>query len=154
MDYFSEHFKDCFYHFPQFFRDFQTLEDNGFIKKTDSGYAWTTSETSLGQYFFDFKKTCKKPVKGGFWKPIETAFNIKRKSLRHLVSKNGRDIAKPSKDYEKIMAVLLPRREEIQNMHKFFRIKDIIDKTNPEYYKKLVQSLKKIENILFTKKPL
>jgi hypothetical protein len=151
--------EDCFNFFPQFKDDFTYLvnKDNGFIKKTETGLLWTDDHTSLSQYFYDFKdkgaglqvKPFKGPVKGGFWNPIETVFNIEKRKLHALVNNNGQ--GKKSKGYERIMKGLKPYREKFRDIENFLLIKEIIGKTKDNNRESILQSMDKIKNILFTK---
>jgi len=96
----------CCLFFPQFLEDRLCLIENGIITVMDPGrYKWNFSLVSLGEYFKDLE--CLGQVPGGFWNPIENLFAIKRGTLRHLVSKNGRAFVREvSKDYEKILTIL------------------------------------------------
>jgi len=148
----SMQINNCYNYYPQFKKDFKLLVKNDYIIKKDTCLKWTANRTSLAQYFYDFKYTCKEPVRGGFWAPIESLFNIKRGSLRSLVSTNGRGVTalKPSPDYIKIIELLSPRPES--NKQKFLKIKEIINETDIKDSVKLRKSLEKIKKILFTKR--
>ena len=138
----------CFLFFPQFHEDFEILIKNKIIIKTGNIFTWNKKKTSLAEYFHDFKGKSI-PVEGGFWCPIETAFNIKRGSLRNLASPNGRGsygVIKKSRDYEIIINILKPYREKIQAEKQFLEIKKIIDNTQGNY----IQSMLKIKNIVYS----
>jgi hypothetical protein len=49
---------------------------------------------------------------------------IKRGSLRHVAYDNGRDLIKPSKDYEKLIEILKPYRETQQARRVFEKNKN------------------------------
>jgi hypothetical protein len=117
------------------------------------------SDTSLAQYFGDYI-SCNGPIKGGFWKPIKTAFG-RNDSLRHLAYENGRGIAfKDSRGYEKIKSALGRQPEMPEKRRKTFaffnEIKSLIDetdtslidKTDTEKYKSMKLCLQKIKKIL------
>jgi hypothetical protein len=97
--------------YPQIKEDLPVLIKNGVIKKDESGYCWNYSYTSLAQYFkyriFNKKPLCGMCKTSMPWAVVEDGFNIKRGTLKHLVSTNGRppETIRPlSKDYEKILS--------------------------------------------------
>jgi hypothetical protein len=154
----KDNLEKCFFYFPQFQNDYYFLLMKNVITPTSEGLHWNADKTSLGQYFKNLKKPCN-PVKGGFWNPIETTFNIGRGTLRPLVSKNGRGYVKDSEDYEKIKKMLskcwknkIGKRGEKKNNEIFSNIKEIIEKTDNENCYEVIQTLETIKNILFTKK--
>ena len=117
---------------------------------------WKKDKTSLGEYFINLKKTCKRPIKGGFWNPIEMVFNIERCSLRHVVSVNGRGITiKESNDYEKIKELLINRWKnkigkcgEKKHLTILSDIKKIIEETDNKNCYNVIQSLNRIKSLL------
>ena len=143
--------EDLFHYFPEFKHDFHALFTNRIIILNSNGLLWNASKTSLGQYFHNFKKIHNRKIKGGFWRPIEEAFNIKRGTLKSLVSRNGRDIVivKDSKDYEDIKFILEKHRkntgEQKRNLIKFTVIKKIIENTDINNYYEVLFSLEKIK---------
>jgi hypothetical protein len=140
--------EECFYFFPQFKKDFNFLIKNKkIVIKTENRLLWDASDVSLGQYFYDFKNICKRPVAGGFWRPIETAFNIPRGTLRHLVSSNGRGPAKTSIAYKNLMKELVPYREKYKIIETFLEIKNIIRDADRGNYSSMEQSLDKIKKL-------
>ena len=99
---------------------------------------WNFDKTSLGRYFLDQKGPAATKVEGGFWAPVEKCFliktnngteTIKRGALRHVAHDNGRDLIKPSRDYEKLMGILKPYRES-QARRVFETIKTIVAETD------------------------
>jgi hypothetical protein len=116
---------------------------------------WNFDKTSLGKYFLDQKGPAAKKVEGGFWAPVENCFlirsnggveAIKRGALRHVAHDNGRELIKPSKDYEKLMGILKPYREN-QARRVFETIKTIVAETdvqNSASVEKSVETIKKI----------
>jgi hypothetical protein len=98
----------CFKFFHQFHADFNVLVREGFLKRTGPETCeWLKSKTSLAEYFkwigWDAEW-----VSGGFWAPIETAFGIKRHTLRKLAGNNANPLKlEESKDFIKIKAILL-----------------------------------------------
>ena len=146
--------EECFYYFPQFKKDFTFLTKNKIVIEIEPEYrlSWNESDKSLGEYFYDFKKSCsyKRPVKGGFWRPIEETFNISRSALKHLVSSNGREreTVKMSKAYEKLMEILVPYREKIKTVENFIKIKNIIQDADQKDYDSMKRSLDKIKSLL------
>ena len=92
------------------------IEQGIIIRHKDESLEWTLkNRDSLAQLFKDWPMDMDydpdmpeslKHIPGGFWGPIETAFNIKRGSLRYLVSTNGRYYDKPNPEYEKIKKIL------------------------------------------------
>jgi hypothetical protein len=91
------------------------LVDHGIIKSNkDESLTWTLKNLdSLAQLFHDWPLNDDpdmpekyKHIPGGFWAPIETAFNIKRGSLRFLVSTSGRYYDRVNPEYEKVIEAL------------------------------------------------
>jgi hypothetical protein len=142
----------CFIFFPQFMEDFHALLENKVItRKERDRYLWNCSLASLGEYFYNLLRLALVP--GGFWNPVETAFGIERGKLRRLVSSNGREFKRDkSKDYEKILAILQPYREQIklakQDIEKLKTIERIIEETDQEDSDEVRENLEKIKNIL------
>ena len=145
----------CFYYFPLFEIEYKLLREMEIIYCNGGNCSWNKSLTSLGEYFSEFKSIgeCIKPVTGGFWNPVETAFNVKRGSLRHLASGNGRCfVREKSVDYENIMKTLGPRRELIlqqkQAVKNYRRIKAIMNAPEPEKPEDVEKTLEIIKNVL------
>jgi hypothetical protein len=148
----------CFRHFPQFRYDYDQLSRHKIIAAENRRLVWNFDKTSLGKYFLDQKGPAATKVEGGFWAPVEKCFliktnngaeAIKRGSLRHVAHGNGRDCIKPSRDYEKLMGILEPYREN-QARRIFETIKTIVAETdgrNGASVEKCVEAIKK----LFTK---
>jgi hypothetical protein len=148
----------CLRHFPQFKSDIDELLRKKIITVENRRLVWNFDKTSLGKYFLDQKSPAVTKVEGGFWAPVEKCFliktnngaeAIKRGSLRHVAHGNGRDCIKPSKDYEKLMGILKPHREN-QPRRIFETIKTIVAETdgrNGASVEKCVEAIKK----LFTK---
>jgi hypothetical protein len=148
----------CFRHFPQFRYDCDELLRKKIITVENRRLVWNFDKTSLGRYFLDQRGPAATKVEGGFWAPVEKCFliksndgiqAIKRGALRHVAHDNGRDFIKPSKDYEKLMEILKPYREN-QARHIFETIKTIVaetDEQNSANVEKGVEIIKK----LFTK---
>jgi hypothetical protein len=91
------------------------LVDCGIIKsREDESLEWTLKNLdSLAQLFHDWPiyddpdmPERFKHIRGGFWAPVETAFNIKRGSLRYLVSTNGRYYDRVNPEYKKVIEAL------------------------------------------------
>ena len=104
---------ECFWSFPQFRDDLETLVGEGFVKVTGpDSCEWLKSKTSLAEYF-KWAGGDAEWVPGGFWAPIENAFGMKRHSLRKLAGNNANPL-KPdkSRDFMKIRAVLQGLRIE------------------------------------------
>jgi hypothetical protein len=139
--------EECFHYFPQFRMDFRFLVEKEFVIEAEHGLIWPGDETSLGLYFHNFKKSCKK-VKGGFWRPIETAFNKTRGSLRHLVSSNGRGPVKPSIYYDDLMEKLGQHRKKLNDIVVFLNIQKIIQDADDKNYNSMKQSLDKIMSLI------
>jgi hypothetical protein len=145
----------CFRHFPQFKSDCGELLRKKIITVENRRLIWNFDKTSLGKYFLDQKGPAAKKVEGGFWAPVENCFlirsndgveAIKRGSLRHVAHDNGRELIKPSKDYEKLMRILKPYRKT-QVRHVFETIKTIVAETdvqNSGSVEKSVETIKKI----------
>jgi hypothetical protein len=91
------------------------LVDRGIIKShEDESLEWTLKNLdSLAQLFHDWPidndpdmPEKYKHIRGGFWAPVETAFNIKRGSLRYLVSTSGRYYDRVNPEYIKVIEAL------------------------------------------------
>jgi hypothetical protein len=109
------------------------LADHGIIKRNeDESLTWTLKNLdSLAQLFHDWPLSYDpdmpekyKHIRGGFWAPIETAFNIKRGSLRSKVSSGGRYYDRENPEYKKI----------IEALEKEFRKEDLM-LWNPKLYR-------------------
>jgi hypothetical protein len=83
------------------------------------------SKTSLAEYF-KWIGVFVGVVKGGFWFPIETAFDIKRGTLRKLAGGNANPL-KPEKsnDFETIQEWILEYREDSLVLHERKALKEI-----------------------------
>jgi hypothetical protein len=138
----------CRLFYPQFDEDHLYLIEKEIITVESGRYKWNRSLTSLGEYFKSLK--CLKPVKGGIWRPIENTFGIKRGTLRHLLSKNGRGIPKGklSADFEEILEILQPFRERIEAVKKFEQVALIIEGTDRDNPEEIIESLEEIESLL------
>jgi hypothetical protein len=91
------------------------LVDRGIIKShEDESLEWTLKNLdSLAQLFHEWPLYSDpdiperyKCIPGGLWAPVETAFNIKRHSLRYLVSTSGRYYDRVNPEYEKVIEAL------------------------------------------------
>jgi hypothetical protein len=91
------------------------LVNCGIIKShEDESLEWTLKNLdSLAQLFHDWPlyddpdmPERYKHIRHGLWGPIETAFNLKRYSLRYLVSTNGRYYDRINPEYEKVIEAL------------------------------------------------
>jgi hypothetical protein len=92
-----------------------SLVDCDIIKShEDESLEWTLkNRDSLAQFFHGWPLSDDpdmperyKCIRNGLWAPVETAFNIKRHSLRYLVSTNGRYYGRANPEYEKVIEVL------------------------------------------------
>jgi hypothetical protein len=104
----------CFSNFPQFLYDFEVLWQNKIITNGNNKFEWNYSLTSLGQYFFGLKTR----LHNNIWWAVEFEFGLKRHTLKHLISKNGREqgfYREISVDYERLMDLLEPYREKQKN---------------------------------------
>jgi hypothetical protein len=82
------------------------LADRRIIKEhKDESLEWTLNRDSLAQLFKKWPYASLS-MEGGFWGPVETAFKIKRYSLRYLVSTNGRYYDRVNPDYEKVKKII------------------------------------------------
>jgi hypothetical protein len=144
--------EDVMRYFPQLQEDFDMLIGQKVItREIGGGYKWHYSLTSLGEYFKSIEADYSIP--GGFWNPIETAFGIKRGTLRHLVSNNGREFKRErSRDFEKIIAMLNPHRKRIATERKtlfmFDKIKELIEGATPQTHEERKKIIEQIKNIL------
>jgi hypothetical protein len=129
--------KDCFNYYPDFADDFEFLVKTGYVKIINlKTCKWLKSRTCLAEYlylingfysiddddegYYDYydedepkpEKIKKQHIPGGFWAPVEKAFEIERHSLRKLVGMNGNEY-KPKKSiaYKKIKPLLIVHRE-------------------------------------------
>jgi hypothetical protein len=149
----------CFRHFPRFKLECKELLRKKIITEEDGRLIWNYDKTSLGLYFLDQKGPDATKVEGGFWAPAENCFLIKTKNgveaikrgaLRHVAHNNGRYFAKPSRDFEKLMGIVKPYRENQAALYIFEAIKTIVAETDGQDIggvKKGVEMIKK----LFTK---
>jgi hypothetical protein len=71
----------------------------------DESLEWTLNRDSLAQLFKKWPYV-DDWIPGGFWGPVETAFNINRYSLRYLTSTNGRYYDRVNPDYEKVKKII------------------------------------------------
>jgi hypothetical protein len=95
---------DCYFH--GIFDIIRLLAEHKIIKKhEDESLEWTLNRDSLAQLFKKWPYV-DSWIPGGFWGPVETAFKIKRYSLRYLVSTNGRYYDRVNPDYEKIKKII------------------------------------------------
>jgi hypothetical protein len=143
-----------FFYYPQFPEDIGALIERKIMTRiSKNNYMWNYSLTSLGEYFKSIKTDHCKNVQGGFWHPIESMFRIKRGTLRHLVSNNGR-ISKreKSKDFEKIIGILNPYREQMaaekKTLYVYDEIKNLMEETDPQTHEEREIILEKIKEIL------
>jgi hypothetical protein len=78
------------------------------IKHEDESLEWTLNRESLVDLFYEWP--WKKMFPGVKWGPLETAFKLKRYSLRFYVSKDGGSRyyqnGEINPDYEKVMKIL------------------------------------------------
>jgi hypothetical protein len=151
----------CFRHFPQFKSDCGELLRKGVITVENRRLVWNFDKTSLGKYFLDQKGPAATKVRGGFWAPVESCFlirsndgveAIKRGSLRHVAHDNGRELMKPSRDYEKLIGILKPYREN-QARHVFETIKTIVAETDVQNSASVEKSVEKIKKIVYKSSP-
>lgn len=147
----------CFQHFPQFRFDLDELLKNKIIAVENKRLVWNYDKTSLGEYFRDQKGPAATNIEGGFWCPVESCFlikgkdgieAIKRGTLRHLANRNGRLLTKPSRDYEKLMEILKPGRNQPDYIFK--AIKMILAETDERDNKSMKKTIEMIKK-LFTK---
>lgn len=133
---FSGALLQCLNDFPLFRDDYRFFVEHGIIKPIlPDRCEWAKSKTSLAEYFrwigFDAGV-----ITGGFWAPIEKAFNIKKGTLRKLAGNNANPL-KPeqSKDFIKIKETVLQYREDsdfIRERKVFQAIKKIVNDTKDE----------------------
>jgi hypothetical protein len=71
----------------------------------DESLEWTLNRDSLARLFKKWPYAVS-GIPGGFWAPVETAFKIKRHSLRYLTSTNGRYYDRVNPDYEKVKKII------------------------------------------------
>jgi hypothetical protein len=71
----------------------------------DESLEWILNRDSLAQLFKKWPYAGS-GIPGGFWGPIETAFKLKRGSLRYLVSTNGRYYDRVNPDYEIVKKII------------------------------------------------
>jgi hypothetical protein len=71
----------------------------------DESLEWTLNRDSLAQLFKKWPYV-NSDIPGGFWGPVETAFKIKRYSLRYLTSTNGRYYDRVNPDYENVKKII------------------------------------------------
>jgi hypothetical protein len=138
----------CFIWYPQFLEDFEMLLERKIMtRESRDKYHWNYSKTSLAEYFNSLES--RPNVPGGKWNPVETAFGIKRDSLRHLASPNGRDRPEGyrSQDFEKILVVLAEHRKQERNRRNFREIKSLIEKTDPRDNEGIKKTLEKIKKM-------
>ena len=128
--------EDCFTYYPHFADDFELLVKEGYVRIISPAVCkWLKSRTCLAEYLYlingvysiddddegrydyyeedDLKPDkIKKPhIPGGFWAPVEKAFETERHSLRKLVGMNGNDCKpKKSRAYKKIKPLLIRHR--------------------------------------------
>jgi hypothetical protein len=147
----------CFIIYSQFREDYQGLKASSIINYNGvNNYTWLKTKTSLAEYFawigmYEYH------VPGGFWYPIETAFNLSRKSLAKLLYKQ-RQLQKPSKDFEEIKNIILKYRKELAKkneiaeriLQSFAEIRAIMDEAEgrPVYSDMLLNARLKIINTL------
>ena len=136
--------KECFNCYPHFDDDFELLVKEGYVKIiSPKNCKWLKSRTCLAEYlylisgcyneddydegYYDFFEEddlkpdkIKKPyVPGGFWAPVEKAFELERHTLRKLVGKNGNECKpKKSRAYKKLKPLLLKHRELLKQRQK------------------------------------
>jgi hypothetical protein len=91
------------------------LIDCGIVESNeDESLEWTLkNRDSLAQLFHDWPLYDDpdmpeqfRHIPGGFWGPVETAFNIKRGSLHFLVSTSGRYYDRVNPEYKKVIEAL------------------------------------------------
>jgi hypothetical protein len=84
------------------------IEHGVIIRHEDESLEWTLNRESLVDLFYEWPWGKRFP--GIKWGPVETAFNIKRYSLRFYVSKNGGSRyyqnGETNPDYEKVIKIL------------------------------------------------
>ncbi|GHV86248.1 hypothetical protein AGMMS50230_18560 [Spirochaetia bacterium] len=80
------------------------IEHGIIIEHDDESLEWTLNRESLVDLFYN------QPFPNMKWEPVETAFNLKRYSLRFYVSKNGGSRyyqdGETNPDYEKVKRIL------------------------------------------------
>lgn len=142
----------CFRHFPQFYVDLDELMAREIITLENKRLIWHFKKTCLAEYFLSIKGPLALGIERGFWNPIERFFLIKGKggvekiergSLSPLAHENGRGSIKPSVDFEKLMTILKPYREQ----HLFDAIKFIVkitDEQGSASAEKSVEAIKKL----------
>jgi hypothetical protein len=118
------------------------LVDCGIIKShEDESLEWTLkNRDSLAQLFHDWPiyNDLGMHIPHGFWAPVETAFNIKRHSLRYLVSTGGRYYDRVNPEYEKVIEALRAElgQEELERWNPKLKI----DKKNgKKHYIRLIR---------------
>jgi hypothetical protein len=111
---------ECIVSYPRFDCDFDYFLSEGIIKPvSEERLKWTKSKSSLAEYFAWIKQP-KTTITGGFWAPIEMAFDYERGSLRRLAGSNGNAFKKPSKDFEVIKKGLIPyRANNLRNRERY-----------------------------------
>jgi hypothetical protein len=90
------------------------IERGVIVRREDESLEWTLKNyDSLAQLFHEWPVNGDpnmpeeyKHIHGGFWGPVETAFNIRRYSLRYLVSTSRRYYDRVNPEYEKVINVL------------------------------------------------
>jgi hypothetical protein len=97
------------YYWPHSWAAIEKLIKHGvIIKHEDESLEWTLNRESLVDLFYEWLHITMFP--GVKWWPVETAFNIKRHSLRFYVSKHGGSRyyqdGDTNPDYEKVIKIL------------------------------------------------
>ena len=87
-------------------------------------FKWNLSKACLAQYFVNLEKDTSETIY--FWEPIESAFSLKKGSLKHYVNIGGYE--QNAKDYDELMDLLTKHRELNLNndTNKLLAIKDLI----------------------------
>jgi hypothetical protein len=160
----------CFDTYPAFRGEFEILLENGVItREPPDCYVWNYNLTSLAEYFAGLDTSSPGNRK---WFPVEDAFRVRRKkggpheaikkgSLRHLYSNNGREFKNEyiSMDTEEILAILDPYRKRLddekkeraeheENKRVLGEIKKLIAGTDDKKSADVKKLLKEIKNLL------
>jgi hypothetical protein len=134
----------CLSNFPQFEKDFEALWRNKIITGGKNKFKWNYNPTSLGQYFHGLDRQWS----DYFWEIVEFEFGIKRHTLKHLVSPNGREpdfIREKAIDYEKLLALLEPHRKQVEEQ----KMKENNDETADDMEEIICEAVYKVIKIFF-----